>query len=503
MKTVLRSVIPLLLCAVLLALTGCSPIDFFSADSLLRAPKLTGRNAALQQAFEAAVGKDVLLVSPLTGEHRSAYILRDCNGDKVEEAFVFYVRQGAESTIHIHLLEFSENGWYSSADVPGNGSEIYKVEFFNIDKDRAQELAVTWTVTDSKRDKTLSLYKIGYSSAGQQGEINPLASVQVFDYFVSDFDRDGQNELFYVYFDSTEEKNGAYAKMLKYSETDTVLYPVNEVKFDGRASNLLSVKYDYGDGCYEFFADCAVGENAYYTELILYDPGTAALSLPVRALYEDPVAQTRRAAPLYAEDIDGDGRIEIPAERAMDGSFMVNYPDSESVPLRCVSWLRYSQDGFAPTVSYYVNDVNAYRVKLDPALGPLYIISDYMTGAVQFRRAEPSYGTGADPYDEEDDGRDDYDNDYENDYEIDYENGYGSDDDGDHGEPEETTVLAVNGEADDLLFTLFPENKEPEQRGPGAAIPVRIEITDLGRSLGITKKTVESLIETGDWTASA
>ncbi len=490
MKTAVRLFVPLLLCAALLASAGCSLVNFFSTDSLLRAPRLTGENAALQEAFEAAVGKDVLLVSPLTGEHRSAYIRKDCNGDRTEEAFVFYARQGAESTIHIHLLEYADGRWRSSADVAGNGSEIYKVEFFNIDRDADQELAITWTVSDSKRDKTLSLYKMGYSRDGDPGEINPLASVQVFDYFVSDFDRDGQNELFYVYFDSTEEKNGAYAKLLKYAEGETVLYPVNEVKFDARASNLLSVKYDYADGCYEFFADCAVGENAYYTELILYDPETAALSLPVKTLYEDAVAQTRRAANLTAEDVDGDGRVEIPAERVMDGSYLINYPESESVPLRSVSWLRWSQDGFAATVSYYVNDVNAYRVRLDPVLGPLSIIGDYMTGAVQFHRAASAYAPGgaaedADEYEEDAYG-------YE-------ENAYGSGEE--DRAAEENTDGGASAGTDDLLFTLYPDNREQEQRGPGAAIPVRIEITDLGRSLDITRKTVEALIETGDWTA--
>lgn len=470
MKNAAKLFVPLLLGAVLLLLTGCSLVNFFSTDSLLRAPKLTGQNAALQQAFEEAVGKDVLLVSPLTGENRSAYVLRDCNGDRVEEAFVFYVRQGAESTVHIHLLEYAEDCWRSAADIAGNGSEIYKVEFFNIDNDTDQELAVTWTVSDSKRDKTLSLYTIGYSNEGRQGEINPLASVQVFDYFVSDFDRDGQNELFYVYFDSTEEKNGAYAKLLKYAENETVLYPVNEVKFDARASNLLSVRYDFSDGYYEFFADCAVGENAYYTELILYNPETAELSLPVKNLYEDPVAQTRRSVPLFADDIDGDGRVEIPAEHVMEGSFIINYPESESVPLRCVSWLRFSAESLAPTMSYYVNDVYGYRVKLDPVLGQLHIVSDYMTGAVQFHRAEAAYQ----PDDAEWDGED-----------------YGE------TEPEYSADYGT----ENLLFTLSPGDGGQEQRGPGAETPVRIEVTDLGRSLGITRKTVEALIGTGDWTA--
>ena len=475
MKNAVRILAAALLCAALLAQAGCSLVDFFSTDTLLRAPRLTGQNAALQQAFESSVGKDVFLVSPLTGEYRSAYILKDCNGDRVEEAFVFYVKHGAENTVHIHLLEYAGDRWRSAADIAGNGSEIYKAEFFNIDGTADQELAVTWTVSDSKRDKTLSLYKIGFTGAGEAELINPLASVQVFDYFVSDFDRDGQNELFYVYFDSTEEKNGAYAKLLKYAEADTVLYPVNEVKFDARASNLLAVKYDYADGRYEFFADCAVGENSYYTELILYEPETAALSLPVAALYEDPVAQTRRSALLYADDVDGDGRIEIPAERAMEGSFIINYPESESVPLRCVSWLRWAQDGFVPAVSYYVNDVYGYRVRLDPVLGPLTIISDYMTGAVSFYVQAPDGGPQPDDADYDD---------------ADYD-GEGADGEDLDGEEEE------NG-ADALLFTLSPENRGQElQPEAGAATAVRIEVTDLGRSRGVTKKSVEALIETG------
>ncbi len=121
--------------------------------------------------------------------------------------------------------------------------------------------------------------------------------------------------------------------------------------------------------------------------MILYDPETAALSLPVRALYDDPVAQTRRASLLYADDVDGDGRVEIPAERNLEDSSVINYPESESVPLRCVNWLRYEPEGFVTVVTYYVNDVYGYRVRLDPALGPLRIINDYMTGEVQFRTA--------------------------------------------------------------------------------------------------------------------
>lgn len=449
-NTAAKLLLALTAAAALLLPAGCSAVNFFSADNLLRAPRLTGENAALQQAFEAAAGMDNYLVGPLTGEYRSAYILKDFNRDGVDEAVVFYSMQGAENTVHINLLENVAGEWRSVADLGGNGSEVYKVEFCNVDRDRDLELAVTWTVSDTKRDKTLSLYKIDLSHTEITDVFNPLASVQVFDYAVLDVDKDGQNELFYVYFDSTEEKNGAYAKLLKDTATDAVLYPVSEVKFDARVSNLLAVRYDYTGGRYTFYADCAAGENSYYTELIRYDPESASLSLPLKALYEDPVAQTRRSALWYAEDVDGDGETEIPAERTMADSFVVNYPESESVPLRYICWLRYTEDGLVTEENDYVNEQYGYTFRLDPLLGPLYIINDYMTGEVQFRsRDVPPEADGA--------------------------------------------------EADDLLFTLSPEDKGQDisPASGNAVSAVRVTVSDLGKKMNITKKYVESLIRTG------
>ena len=63
------------------AFAGCSVFNVFSVDSLIKAPRLTGENAEIQKAFESAVGKDAVLVRPVSGEYRSAYVLRDYDGD--------------------------------------------------------------------------------------------------------------------------------------------------------------------------------------------------------------------------------------------------------------------------------------------------------------------------------------------------------------------------------------------------------------------------------------
>ena len=447
----------------LIATASCSVVDFFSADNLLRAPKLTGKNAALQQAFEQAVGKDVFLVSPLTGDHRSAFILEDCNGDGLEEAIVFYVNNDTENTVHMHLMQYADGDWRSVSDTVGNGSEVYKVEFCNIDRDKDSEVAVTWTVSDSKRDKTLSLYKIDFQRAEDGSVFNPLASVQIFDYSVQDFDRDGLNELFYVYLDSTEEKSGVYAKLLKYSETDVVLYPVSEVRFDGRVSNLLAMKYDVFDGKYEVFVDCAAGENTYYTEIVRYEPDLYALTTPVTAAEEDPVAQTRRSSLLYASDINDDGLIEIPVEKTMPDSFVVNDPENDVVPLRYISWQRYEEGEFVRVSDYYSIGAGLYTVCLDQFIDELYMIYDSATGEAQFRadRTKGAPGGGSGPGGEKTEG---------------------SPTDG--RKPSGTS---------DLLFTitLAPDTGE-QSSSPGKLL---ITVGELGRERNMTRKDIEQLIQ--------
>ena len=441
----------LCLCLCLFLLAGCSVVDFFSAEGLLRAPRLTGQNAALQQAFEKAVGSDAVLVSPLTGEYRSAFIMEDCNGDGTEEAVVFYVNRGAENTVRMSLMASIEGQWRSVADIGGNGSEVYQVEFCNIDREKNREIAVTWTVSDSKRDKTLSLYKIDLPGVESGDAFNPLASVQIFDYYVMDIDRDGQNELFYVYFDSTEEKSGVYARLLKYSETDTVLYPVSEVRLDPRISNLLAIGYDFFNGRYEFFVDCAAGENIYYTEIVQYEPEQYSLVAPLKMPENDPVALTRRSSQILSGDVNGDGPIEIPTEKNLEDSFIVNTPDGENLPLRYVCWQRYEDGVFSPMVNYYESDAGQYRIRLDPFLGDLCMIDNYETGETEFRVRGVSASVA-------------------------------------------TPAEAAPIKDADLLFRITVLSSG-EGRLSSCANGLRISVGAMGRERNLTKKYIESLIE--------
>ena len=90
MKNFKRILSIVLVLAMLLLSTGCS-LNFFSTDSLLKPPALTGKSGEVQEAFDKLMsGKTFQLKTPVKGEYKSAFVLYDIDNDSEEEALVFY-----------------------------------------------------------------------------------------------------------------------------------------------------------------------------------------------------------------------------------------------------------------------------------------------------------------------------------------------------------------------------------------------------------------------------
>ncbi len=80
----------LLVLVLLVSCTGCS-LNFFSVESLLSPPMQSGKNGELQEAFNTLKKNDkIQLKTPLAGDYQTSFVLFDVNGDKNDEAFIFY-----------------------------------------------------------------------------------------------------------------------------------------------------------------------------------------------------------------------------------------------------------------------------------------------------------------------------------------------------------------------------------------------------------------------------
>ena len=82
------------LCSVLLAffLSGCS--IGVNVDNMLTPPKLSGQQEQIYQALKDTTGSAISLKYPKSGSYLSAFIVSDIDGDGLDEAIVFYEKNG-------------------------------------------------------------------------------------------------------------------------------------------------------------------------------------------------------------------------------------------------------------------------------------------------------------------------------------------------------------------------------------------------------------------------
>ena len=110
------------------SLSGCTGMNF-SVDGLMTAPKLTDEQQLIHTALSNAVGRNITLKYPKSGNYRSAFVIANVDGEPTEEALVFYEYTGAEGEgIRVNLLDKKDDGsWNSEKEGAGVGTDVDKV----------------------------------------------------------------------------------------------------------------------------------------------------------------------------------------------------------------------------------------------------------------------------------------------------------------------------------------------------------------------------------------
>lgn len=365
-------------------LSGCSLPDFFSAENLIRPPKLTGEHAALQKAFEDAVGKDIGLFTPISGNHRGAYILFDANSDGIDEAVVFYSLNSNSSVIHMHLLSRDNEQWYSVADIIGSGTEVYKVDFYNIDSSNMLEISVIWSVEDSKREKTLSVYRI--SSLEQFGEnsVTSIATIQIADYVCFDVDSDRNNEILYLFYNDSENIYSLSARLLDFNDTEDIFVPLSDISFNSSIASFDGIFYEVTGSDLRVYLECVSLDGDIFTEMLVYSKDKEALLIPEStgvSLYE----LSRRKNSVRCMDFNEDRLIDIPTVLASDESYIISErPEYMDVPL-LIEWMTYADYSFYSVGKYYINESEAFAIKIDDLYDYYYFVYDSVNRITQVR----------------------------------------------------------------------------------------------------------------------
>ncbi len=296
--------------------SGCS-LNFFSIESLLAPPKQPGKNGEVQEAFnELMKGKTVQFKTPASGDYQTSVVLKDINGDDVEEAFVFYSDTSlVEGSVRFAFMEYKNREWILSADVKGAGNGVYDVCFEDINNDGAAEIFVSWSLIEAGASKILTAYEL--TREATVTVLNNLSNEYCNAHAFVDFNGDGKMDLVLVYLDDTGPVQRSYLRLFTL-QNELVKY--GEIALD---SSIVSVDKIFADklnseenGEYSrIFLECSKNDRMCFTELVYWDNNYA---VPVRA-FKQPSVSTLRNKGVYSKDIDGDGLFEIPSLTTLYG----------------------------------------------------------------------------------------------------------------------------------------------------------------------------------------
>ncbi len=364
----LRFAVPLLVAA-LLALSGCS-LELKSIDTLMR-PPLTATEQELEKSIDSFLGNNISLRSPASGSFHSAITLHDLDGDKNDEAIIFYVNNNDTAIVRMCVLKRNSSGWQLVSDFAGNGSGVYSVDFYDLNNDGGDDMLVSWYLFEDKVNKTLTVY----SSSRKGNEINFSAcATETYNLLcVADVFSTGEKQLVLTYTDTAKKTDKTHIRLMSLNEQNRVVL-VAETKLDDRISSITSLKADkpLDSKDTRIFVDALLRDNKLITEILVWNAEKKGFVELISSSLQYDKLVTARSSNLYSYDIDADGIIEIPKREPL-----ANYENIDTSSGYMLVWYDYNNGGFFKERNYIVNIRDNYRIFVPDVLdGILSVKSD-------------------------------------------------------------------------------------------------------------------------------
>lgn len=362
-RTVLRLCALLLAGLMLVLSSGCS-LNFFSIESLLSPPSLSGKNGEVQAAFNQLVNnKSIKLCTPSRGKYKSSFVLFDIDGDGEEEAIVFYTDTSAEASVRLAYLDCVNGTWVKASDIRGAGSGVYAVDFADFNGDGFYEIAVGWSMFENKTSKMVNVYTLSEGNTGTSGLVTVLNEYYSTSH-ITDFNNDGIDDFILVYIDDTGDTSKTYFRVFNLDSSDNMV-KFSEVVLGGSAVSVSNVSSDSGvdkNGSFtRVMVELVKNEATTFTELVLWDSKALKSVRKYTA-----VSQTLRTSKVPVFDIDGDGRFEIPVTVKLDSEqteLSVTVANN-AYTFTALKWLNAYGDNSENDIVSVFNPIHSYLVKL-------------------------------------------------------------------------------------------------------------------------------------------
>ena len=290
-------------CAVLLLTLGGCDFSDLSSETMLRPPKTMGDEAEIEQLISASAEGDYVLKYPKSGSYRSAIIMKDLDGDDVDEAIAFFRSKDAVTSLHMLVMYESDGHWQISGDFVNESTDVDCVEFSDIDEGSSLEILAGFT-TYTPNVSFLTCYSFNGSTTGS------IQCSQTYSSFCcGNLDGEGKNEI--VTLSLYNADNEARASMLAFTPSKNALFVKSSVAMDPNVVRYKSVVFaDIASDVKGVAVDGSLATEEVETQLIYYNKQLATLRNP---LYREKEKNyTLRSCPVLCADVDNEPSIEFP-----------------------------------------------------------------------------------------------------------------------------------------------------------------------------------------------
>ncbi len=353
-----RLVTIVLTVCICLMLCGCDFVD--NTAELVSPPELTGQMYPIGQALKNSAGSGYNLVYPTAGNHRSAIIVEDINGDSVFEAFAFYSTHDDEmTTMHINVICLKDGNWVSVSDQTIVATGVETVEFCDLNGNGTEEILVGWEVNGNS-EKQLSVFSFEDDKLVQK-MLQPYTG-----FLCCDLDSNETNEIFVQLLNTAEKVN----KAIIYSYTDSGIAQTAGCMLDSSVKTASAPQLSVlSSGQKAIYIDEIKGVGAV-TEVLYFSRGELVNPLLDKEATNENTL-TLRAASLEMTDINNDGILEIPV-----ASELPNAAESDE-KLYYTNWCSFNGEKLSIKLITVVNTVDGYYLTLSNNLvGSIAVLKD-------------------------------------------------------------------------------------------------------------------------------
>lgn len=283
-----------------LLLCGCGSQ---TVSSMYKIPKRSAEFNNLQVVIDETM-TGLEYAAPVSGDNQQTVQMADLDGDG-EDEYLVYTRaaSGAEKPLQILIFGLGEDEKYQLLDVISfNGANFEKIEYVDVDGLPGKEIVV-----GRRQNNQLMRIVSVYSLAS--GRANQIMSAIYTKYLTCDLDVDGKYEVMII---RRGESESNHAAAVRYEYVDGIVERSKEVELSESLDNIkrIVVSSLHG-GQPAVFVSSAVNQSAIITDIFtLKGKEFSNISL---ANESGPSVQTLRNYYVFAEDVDADGELELPA----------------------------------------------------------------------------------------------------------------------------------------------------------------------------------------------